>query len=56
MNASFFCCSLSLNGGNTFIQGGEYMIEALNAVAYNVAYLAESFNEKLISLDDDIHQ
>ena len=30
------------------------MIKAVSAVAYNVALLAQSFNEKLISLDEEV--
>ena len=36
------------------MEGGEYMIKAVSAVAYNVALLAQNFNEKLISLDEDV--
>ena len=46
--------SLTLYGGETLLQGGEYMIQAVNAVACNVSALAESFNEKLIALDEDV--
>ena len=30
------------------------MIKAVSAVAYNVALLAQNFNEKLMSLDEDV--
>jgi hypothetical protein len=46
--------SLTLYGGETLLQGGDYMIQAVNAVACNVAALAESFNDKLMSLDEDV--
>ena len=48
--------SFTLQGGKTLLQGGEYMIQAVNAVACNVAALAQSFNEKLTSLDENIRK
>ena len=46
--------SFTLQGGKTLLEGGEYMIKAVSAVAYNVALLAQNFNEKLISLDEEV--
>ena len=47
-------CSFTLRGGETLLQGGEYLIQAVSAVACHVAALAQSFNEKLVSIDEDI--
>ena len=52
MFVSFF--SPSLQGGQTLLQGGEYMIQAVNAVAQYTAILAESFNEKMANLNDNV--
>ena len=56
LNQNFSCNSPSLQGGETLLQGGEYMIQAVNAVALNVAILADSFNAKLANINDDIRR
>ena len=53
INILFFL-SPSLQGGQTLLQGGEYMIQAVNAVAQYTAILAESFNEKMANLNDNV--
>ena len=43
-----------LDGGPNFVQGGEYLLQALNAFTANITDLVDGFNEKLINLDQDI--
>ena len=38
------------------MQGGQYLIQTVSAVACNVAALAQSFNEKLMSIDEEIQR
>ena len=54
MSLSYF--SPHLDGGKSLLQGGEFLVQALNAFACNVATLAQNFNERLKMLDQDIYR
>ena len=49
-------CSFALHGGQSLLEGGEYLVQALNAVTCNVITLAQSLDDKLTKLDDDVHR
>ena len=42
--------------GGSILQGGEFVVQALNAFASSVITMAENFNDKMISLEKDIHE
>ena len=45
-----------LDGGQTLLQGGEFLVQALQALSSNVLDLADEFNEKMLRLEKDIHE
>lgn len=48
--------SQGLDGGQSLIQSGEFLIQAINAFACNVSTLAQNLDEKLTILNMDIHK
>ena len=50
------CYRPHLDGGQTLLQGGEFLVQALQALSSNVLDLADEFNEKMLRLEKDIHE
>ena len=45
-----------LDGGQTLLQGGEFLVQALQALSSNILDLADEFNGKMLRLEEDIHE